>query len=351
MWRETKGPSGERPCRVSAIPSERHLFGIISELRRLNRSIASPLERELKRAGCPPLERCEVLREIDESGDGHLSPVELQTRLAIPRDRMSRLIDRLAKDGYIERERVVPDRREHFVVITDLGRRASKHASSVLSAALRQFFYSKETRMNSEAHNKALVIEAFDTLFNKRDYAGAERFWSPTYIQHSAHISPGREGLFGLIKSLPATLKYEHGLIITVRLEVRWPAGSIDRMRTFAKELVALQPDVFLASTTPVTAALRQDTSTIPIVFVLVSDPVGGGFVAGLRRPNGNMTGFTNIEGAAFGGKWLEMLKAIAASISASLRTREAIGSTAVIGQRLQMGPGKMHRHQARCRG
>ena len=145
----------------------------------------------------------------------HLSPVELQTRLAIPPDRMSTLIDRLAKDGYIERERVASDGgSEHFVVITDLGRRASKHASSVLSAALREFFYSKETRMNLEAHNKALVIEAFDTLFNKRDYAGAERFWSPTYIQHSAHISPGREGLFGLIKSLPATLKYEHGLII-----------------------------------------------------------------------------------------------------------------------------------------
>jgi predicted SnoaL-like aldol condensation-catalyzing enzyme len=103
MRRETKGPSGERPCRVSAIPSERHLFGIISELRRLNRSIALPLERDLKRAGCPPLERCEVLREIDESGDVPLSPVELQTRLAIPRDRISRLIDRLAKDGYIER--------------------------------------------------------------------------------------------------------------------------------------------------------------------------------------------------------------------------------------------------------
>ena len=214
MRRETEGASGERPCRVSTIPSERHLLGIISELRRLNRSIALPLERDLKRAGCPPLERYEVLREIDESGDVHLSLVELQTRLAVPRDRMSRLIDRLAKDGYIERERVIPHRREHFVVITDLGRRASKHASSVLSVALRKFFYSKETRMNSEAHNKALVIEAFDTLFNKRDYAGAERFWSPTYIQHSAHISPGREGLFGLIKSLPATLKYEHGLII-----------------------------------------------------------------------------------------------------------------------------------------
>jgi predicted SnoaL-like aldol condensation-catalyzing enzyme len=62
--------------------------------------------------------------------------------------------------------------------------------------------------------NKALVLEAFDTLFNKRDYATAERFWSPEYIQHSAHIAPGREGLFNLIKSLPPTLKYEPGTIV-----------------------------------------------------------------------------------------------------------------------------------------
>jgi len=62
--------------------------------------------------------------------------------------------------------------------------------------------------------NKALVMEAFDTLFNKRDYATAERFWSPDYIQHSAHIAPGREGLFNLIKSLPPTLKYEPGMIV-----------------------------------------------------------------------------------------------------------------------------------------
>jgi predicted SnoaL-like aldol condensation-catalyzing enzyme len=62
--------------------------------------------------------------------------------------------------------------------------------------------------------NKALVLEAFDTLFNKRDYAAAERYWSPDYIQHSAHIGPGREGLFDLIKSLPPTLKYEHGTIV-----------------------------------------------------------------------------------------------------------------------------------------
>jgi predicted SnoaL-like aldol condensation-catalyzing enzyme len=62
--------------------------------------------------------------------------------------------------------------------------------------------------------NKALVLEAFDTLFNKRDYAAAERYWSPNYIQHSAHIAPGREGLFDLIKGMPSTLKYEPGTIV-----------------------------------------------------------------------------------------------------------------------------------------
>ena len=62
--------------------------------------------------------------------------------------------------------------------------------------------------------NKALVLEAFDTLFNKRDYAAAERFWSPDYIQHSAHIEPGREGLFNMIKGAPASLKYEPGVIL-----------------------------------------------------------------------------------------------------------------------------------------
>jgi predicted SnoaL-like aldol condensation-catalyzing enzyme len=65
-----------------------------------------------------------------------------------------------------------------------------------------------------EEQNKALVLEAFDTLFNKRDYAVAERFWSAEYIQHSAHIAPGRDGLFNLIKSIPPTLKYEPGMIV-----------------------------------------------------------------------------------------------------------------------------------------
>jgi predicted SnoaL-like aldol condensation-catalyzing enzyme len=62
--------------------------------------------------------------------------------------------------------------------------------------------------------NKRLVLDAFDTLFNKRDYGAAERFWSPSYIQHSAHIPPGRDGLFNLVKTLPPTLKYEHGTIV-----------------------------------------------------------------------------------------------------------------------------------------
>ena len=63
--------------------------------------------------------------------------------------------------------------------------------------------------------NKAILLEAFDTLFNRRDYAAAQRFWSDQYIQHSAHIAPGREGLFDLIKSMPPTLKYEPGMIVT----------------------------------------------------------------------------------------------------------------------------------------
>ncbi|MGO9243820.1 MAG: ester cyclase [Verrucomicrobiia bacterium] len=66
----------------------------------------------------------------------------------------------------------------------------------------------------SESQNKALVLEAFDTLFNKRDYVAAERFWSPNYIQHSAHIAPGREGLFNLVKGIPPTLRYEPGVIV-----------------------------------------------------------------------------------------------------------------------------------------
>jgi len=67
---------------------------------------------------------------------------------------------------------------------------------------------------STAAKNKAIVLEAFEALFNKRDYAAAERFWSPSYIQHSAHIAPGRDGLFNLIKNLPPTLNYQPGTIV-----------------------------------------------------------------------------------------------------------------------------------------
>ena len=78
----------------------------------------------------------------------------------------------------------------------------------------RQMAKTKMASETIESKNKALVIEAFDTLFNKREFAAAERFWSPNYIQHSAHIAPGREGLFNLVRSVPETMHYENQLIV-----------------------------------------------------------------------------------------------------------------------------------------
>jgi putative tryptophan/tyrosine transport system substrate-binding protein len=99
-----------------------------------------------------------------------------------------------------------------------------------------------------------------------------------------------------------------------VQIDVRWAPGSVGRMRTFAKELVELQPAAIVANSTPATAALQRETRTIPIVFVVVSDPVGAGFVASLTRPGGNITGFINME-ATMGGKWLQFLTEIAPSV------------------------------------
>jgi putative tryptophan/tyrosine transport system substrate-binding protein len=99
-----------------------------------------------------------------------------------------------------------------------------------------------------------------------------------------------------------------------VRIEQRWTKGDPNRASAFATELIGLQPDVIFCSTTAVTAPLHRETSTIPIAFAIVSDPLGSGFVASLRRPGGNITGFTAVE-AAIGGKWLSLLKEIAPSI------------------------------------
>jgi len=100
-----------------------------------------------------------------------------------------------------------------------------------------------------------------------------------------------------------------------IEIDTRWAAADVDSMKQYAKELVALQPDLMVTSSTPATAAMLQQTDTIPIIFVLVADPVGSGFVASLPRPGGNVTGFTPIVGS-LGGKWVELLKEIAPRIA-----------------------------------
>jgi ABC-type uncharacterized transport system substrate-binding protein len=96
-----------------------------------------------------------------------------------------------------------------------------------------------------------------------------------------------------------------------VWIDTRWAALDTEATERFAKELVALRPNLILSQTTPTTAALLRQTRTIPIIFANISDPVGSGFVASLSQPGGNATGFINLEGS-MGGKWLELLKEIA---------------------------------------
>ena len=97
----------------------------------------------------------------------------------------------------------------------------------------------------------------------------------------------------------------------TVRIDTRFAAASPDQFQAFAKELLALQPDVIFADTTPAVTALLRESRTVPIVFNGVSDPIGSGFIASLARPGGNLTGLLNFE-ASITGKWLQMLKEIA---------------------------------------
>jgi putative ABC transport system substrate-binding protein len=117
----------------------------------------------------------------------------------------------------------------------------------------------------------------------------------------------GQAGVAAFTKALQA-LGWTDGR--NIRIEYRWAAADIDRMQTFAKELVGLAPDLIVGATTQVVAALQRETKTIPIVFVVVSDPVGSGFVASLPRPGGNITGFINLE-SSLSGKWIETLKDI----------------------------------------
>jgi putative tryptophan/tyrosine transport system substrate-binding protein len=101
----------------------------------------------------------------------------------------------------------------------------------------------------------------------------------------------------------------------SIHIDYRWAAGSVDRMRLFARELVDLNPDALVTISTPATAAVQAEARTIPIVFAWVSDPVGSGFVSSLAHPGGNITGFLNIETSVI-GKWLSLMREIAPQVS-----------------------------------
>jgi putative ABC transport system substrate-binding protein len=127
-------------------------------------------------------------------------------------------------------------------------------------------------------------------------------------MRHAESDPDGRIWLSALEQGL-TQLGWANGQ--NLRIDVRWAAGDVERMRKLAKELVELQLDMMLANSTAATRALSRETGSIPIVFVAISDPVGDGFVAGLPRPGGNLTGFINLE-ASIGGKWLQILADIA---------------------------------------
>jgi len=139
----------------------------------------------------------------------------------------------------------------------------------------------------------------------------AEAVRTVALLMGFAETDAAAQSLVATFRGALAKLGWMEGS--NLRIEIRWGAGDADRIRTFSKELVDLQPDAILGQTTPVIDALAHETRTIPIVFVTVSDPIGSGFAASFTRPGGNITGFTFVE-SALGGKWVEFLKEIAPS-------------------------------------
>lgn len=124
-----------------------------------------------------------------------------------------------------------------------------------------------------------------------------------------AESDPAVQSYFAAFRGALAKLGWTDGS--NLRIELRWGTADPDRIKTFAKELVDLRPDAILGATTPAISALARETQTIPIVFAILSDPIGDGFAASLARPGGNITGFTALD-SALGGKWLGLLKEIA---------------------------------------
>ena len=146
----------------------------------------------------------------------------------------------------------------------------------------------------------------------------AARAQQPTGARRIAFLHPYAEGDPEVLTRVNAFREGLEALGWTenrnIRIEHRYSGGDLGRIRAYAQELVRSAPDLIVGSGTPITAALKEATSTIPIVFNLVNDPIGQGFVASLSRPGGNITGFTFIDFPLI-GKWLEMIKEIAPGV------------------------------------
>jgi putative tryptophan/tyrosine transport system substrate-binding protein len=136
-----------------------------------------------------------------------------------------------------------------------------------------------------------------------------DRMWRIGVLMGYAESDREGQANFAALRKGLQNLGWTEGR--NIRIDTRWAAADADLMQRFAKELVALRPDLILTQNTPTTAATLQQTRTIPIIFANVSDPIGSSFVASFSRPGGNVTGFTDIE-ATIAGKWLELLKEIA---------------------------------------
>ena len=132
-------------------------------------------------------------------------------------------------------------------------------------------------------------------------------------IMNYAEVDPEGQARFSVLRQQLRKLGWTEGG--NLQLEARWAAGKSDLMQAYATELVGLPTDVLLANSTPLLTVLKQVTRTIPIVFTQVADPIIGGLVSSYARPDGNMTGFTDID-ASIAGKWVELLKEAAPSVN-----------------------------------
>ena len=155
----------------------------------------------------------------------------------------------------------------------------------------------------------ALVGGATVALPSIAGAQGSERVQQIGVLMGFAESDPTAQAWIAAFRDALAKLGWTEGS--NLRIELRWGAADPDKIRTLAKELVDLRPDVIFDQTTPVTGALARETQTIPIVFVYVADPIGSGFAPSLAHPGGNVTGFTYLEPTT-GGKWVGLLKEIA---------------------------------------